>query len=92
MSTPAERAARRWLISPEGGEAAIRELAAIIEEETHAGALRKLLWLRHGCPISALYGDDGEMQCGRCCIDFKRSSAVEIEQLFMAIAAAKGER
>lgn len=32
--------------------------------------IRKVLWLSHGCP--ALYGDDGEMQCGACCIDFKR--------------------
>lgn len=28
--------------------------------------LRKLLWLNHGCNITALYGDDGEMQCGAC--------------------------
>ena len=33
---------------------------------------RELLWLNHGCPVFALYGDDGEMQCGRCCIDFRR--------------------
>lgn len=43
--------------------------------------LRRLLWLRHGCPPHTLYGDDGEMQCNRpgCMIDFKRMSASEIE-------------
>ncbi len=40
-------------------------------------ALRKLLWLNHGCGFGALYGDDGEMQCHQCMLDFKRSS-VEI--------------
>ena len=44
--------------------------------------LRKRVWLNHGCPITALYGDDGEMQCN--CgphhpIDFKRASIAEIE-------------
>jgi len=41
--------------------------------------LRELLWLRHGCPIAALYGDDGEMQCSKCGIDFKRMSVEQIE-------------
>lgn len=36
--------------------------------------LRKLLWLNHGCSITALYGDDSEMQCGACAVDFKRWS------------------
>jgi len=44
--------------------------------------LRKLLWLRHGCPVHILYGDDGEIQCGKCLIDFKRSPAEEIEAVF----------
>ena len=39
--------------------------------------LRMLLWLRHGC--TSLYGDDGEMQCGSCIIDFKRDTADSIE-------------
>jgi len=43
-------------------------------------ALRRLLWLRHGCGIHALYGDDGEMQCSTCCIDFKRDPVEEIEE------------
>lgn len=34
--------------------------------------MRKLLWLRHG--HQGLYGDDGEMQCGKCLphYDYKR--------------------
>lgn len=36
--------------------------------------LRHEWWLNHGCPISALYGDDGEMQCGRCLVDFGREA------------------
>lgn len=46
---------------------------------------RRLLWLRHGCSISMLYGDDGEMQCGRCIIDFKRNSMADIEARFQRI-------
>lgn len=44
--------------------------------------IRKLLWLRHGCPVNALYGDDGEMQCGICLVDFKRDSVEDIEAKF----------
>lgn len=44
--------------------------------------LRKLLWIRHGCEYSNLYGDDGEMQCNKCRIDFKRMSVQEIEEIF----------
>lgn len=39
--------------------------------------LRRLLWLNHG--HSMLYGDDGEMQCGRCLLDFKRDTVERIE-------------
>ena len=45
--------------------------------------LRELLWLNHGCSISCLYGDDGEMQCNNAHshrpIDFKRDTPQEIE-------------
>lgn len=46
--------------------------------------LRRLLWLRHGCPFEALYGDDGEMQCNAvgCRIDFLRATPDQIEQAF----------
>lgn len=42
--------------------------------------LRELLWLRHGCEITSLYGDDGEMQCSKCLIDFKRNSIEDISK------------
>ena len=53
--------------------------------ENENKTLRKLLWLRHGCPFHALYGDDGEMQCHNCGIDFKRTSAETIEERFVEI-------
>ena len=43
--------------------------------------IRKWLWLSHNCtdtPI--LYGDDGEMQCNSCMIDFKRDSEDAIDK------------
>lgn len=42
--------------------------------------LRRLLWIRHGCPINALYGDDGEMQCSECGIDFRCDEPSTIEE------------
>lgn len=48
--------------------------------------LRELLWLRHGCSTASLYGDDGEMQCGHCLLDFKRMSPVEIQERFQQMA------
>ncbi len=51
--------------------------------------LRKLLWLRHGCPIHILYGDDGEMQCGNCGIDFKRDDGNQIEKRFETLGLEK---
>ena len=42
--------------------------------------LRTMLWLNHGCDFSALYGDDGEMQCARCGIDFLRDSTDQIKE------------
>lgn len=52
----------------------------IVELEQENKELRKLLWLNHGCPINRLYGDDGEMQCAKCIIDFKRNSIEIIER------------
>jgi hypothetical protein len=43
--------------------------------------LRELLWLNHGCV--GLYGDDGEMQCGKCLIDFKRDTPQLIDRKLM---------
>ncbi len=55
--------------------APISELDRLKEENFE---LRKIWWLSHGCPISALYGDDGELQCSGCMVDFKRESYAEI--------------
>lgn len=60
-------------------------LPEMLRAEAENRALRKLLWLRHHQTTAGLYGDDGEMQCGRCMIDFKRNTAEEIEQRFFAI-------
>lgn len=51
--------------------------------------LRRLLWLHHGCEFIALYGDDGEMSCGRCFFDFKRQpiAAVRLHVLTARAAA-----
>jgi hypothetical protein len=52
--------------------------------EQHA-ALRKWLWLNHGCRAGVLYGNDGEMQCnnvaahpGNLPLDFKRDELVRL--------------
>lgn len=49
--------------------------------------LRQLLWANHG--YDGLYGDDGEMQCNRCRIDFVRSSAIRISAQFTEIELRK---
>lgn len=50
--------------------------------------LRRLLWFHHGCPISALYGDDGEMQCNHPThkIDFLRDPVELIEYKLLSPA------
>ena len=50
--------------------------------ESSERILRKLLWVRHGCVFSNLYGDDGEMQCNKCGIDFLRDSPKRIQEVF----------
>ena len=45
--------------------------------------LKELLWIRHGCSFNALYGDDGEMQCSSCGLDFKRMTAKELENAWV---------
>ena len=44
--------------------------------------IRKLLWLTHSCGQSYLYGDDGEMQCHLCGLDFVRHSEQQIVSTF----------
>jgi hypothetical protein len=50
-------------------------------EDKEEKILRELLWIRHG--HEELYGDDGEMQCGRCGIDFKRYSPSTIRAIWV---------
>jgi hypothetical protein len=38
--------------------------------------MREWLWINHGCRY--LYVDDGEKQCNRCLIDFKRDDWTQI--------------
>ncbi len=66
-------------------ELAVALEAAWAERDRLVGenlTLRKLLWLHHG--HAALYGDDGEMQCQQCPLDFKRATVQEIEALWFA--------
>lgn len=66
-----------------------RLVAAIARKDSHTSemGIRKILWLRHNCGggILELYGDDGEMQCNKCMIDFKRDTPQAIESRFIQI-------
>ena len=64
-------------------------MSTIIELEEENKVLRKLLWLRHGCDHMALYGDDGELQCSECGVDFKRMPATNISEMFHDIGLAR---
>lgn len=50
--------------------------------ESDAAALRELLFLKHGCVGLSLYGNDGELACKACGIDFRRDSASDIAARF----------
>ena len=58
------------------------ELAALLPPvgQEMEREVRETLWLNHGCPVSILYGDDGEMQCNAmtCRLDFKRTPLPEL--------------
>jgi hypothetical protein len=61
------------------------------EEPGDEAIVREFLWTNHGCSISALYGDDGEMQCNNGLhrpLDFKRQP---MPVLVRAILAARIE-
>jgi hypothetical protein len=49
--------------------------------------LRQMLWIRHGC--TGLYGDDGELQCSKCMIDFRRDPIQKIEARFFELGQAQ---
>lgn len=50
---------------------------------------RERLWLGHGCSTAILYGDDGEMQCARCMIDFRRDSFETIAERLASTAKVR---
>lgn len=50
--------------------------------------LRREWWLNHACPVGSWYGDDGEMSCGACRLDFKR---MPIEVLYERVTWARVE-
>lgn len=50
-------------------------------------ALRREWWLNHGHDYSAMYGDDGEMQCNACAVDFKRAPLDELRQVVFVARA-----
>jgi hypothetical protein len=66
-----KRVARRLFIRVQ------RRIAQRDQARRYELEFRRLLWQRHGC--AGLYGDDGEMQCGSCILDFKRQPPSEIE-------------
>jgi len=67
-----------------------RNLERVVEKmSVDEYKLRVLLWLRHGCDLAVLYGDDGERQCNACMIDFIRMSVEEIRQKFEDIGMKK---
>lgn len=68
-----------FLLGRKYPDSVLEDIRYLVEENQ---LLRQLLWVRHGCFISNLYGDDGEMQCNKCMIDFKRDSAYKIKQKF----------
>ena len=73
----------------ERGGGMSRPTQAVIDASKEEMILRRLLWLRHGCESPALYGDDGEMQCNKCVIDFKRNPVAYIERRFYEIGFLK---
>lgn len=70
---------------------AIRTLERTLEAKHEATEsenliLRRMLWFNHSTDcFPYLYGDDGEMQCNKCMIDFKRDQAHKIERRLIEI-------
>ena len=65
----------------------VNQRAEVIRLTADDLLLRRMLWLRHGC--QGLYGDDGEMQCGSCFIDFKREPIQQIDRRLREIGLRK---
>lgn len=63
----------------------LTEAEELIQLREDAKWLRKQLWLTHDPKhFSSLYGDDGEMQCARCMLDFRRNSIGRIKEVLYA--------
>jgi len=72
------------------GQALVEQMVSLQKQVVEDnGMLRRLLFLRHGCSGPALYGDDGEMQCKNCGIDFRRDMADEIETKWQLLGLEK---
>ena len=57
-----------------------RDLSCIPHREDWEWRFRRLLFINHSsCDGREIYGDDGEMHCHKCDIDFARDTAKEIE-------------
>jgi hypothetical protein len=50
----------------------------IMELEKESRELRMLLWAHHCNHYPYLYGDDGELHCAKCMVDFKRDDVSDI--------------
>lgn len=59
-------------------EASAGEAAGLTAAEIEH-RLRLEWWTGHGCQFRAIYGDDGEMQCSACLVDFKRAPLATLE-------------
>lgn len=67
-----------------------RDLGTLPEIADDEFRFRRLLFINHGsCDGKQLYGDDGEMHCHECDIDFVRDSAEEIETRIGKLNLAK---
>ena len=54
---------------------------AVVDSTRIEQLLRREWWLHHGHEYSAMYGDDGEMQCQACPADFLRQPLDELEKI-----------
>lgn len=72
----AEEAAAKWRDELAAAKVALQQAGE--REQTTEQRLRQELWLNHG--HDGLYGDDGEMQCGRCLpvFDYKRAPLADV--------------
>lgn len=67
-----------------------RDYSCLPIREDWERRLRRLLFLNHSsCDGRSIYGDDGEMHCHACDIDFVRDSAKDIERVISEINLAR---